>query len=165
MKKNEKVLNRPSSSSLSTMPKAQVSIFAAASVGRLSNLFPRWMSVHVEKEHGIASSRLMIMWILLNEGSLPIGQLAKLIDLTPRALTRIVDGLESNGYAMRKPEKTDKRAVNVELTKNGRAFFDEIVLDVTSKFESLFNVLDKREMVELSRIIEKLTDHMKSQIT
>ena len=36
--------------------------------------------------------------------------------------------------------------------------------DAASKLTSLFSVLSKKEQVELVRIIEKLTDHMKTQI-
>jgi DNA-binding MarR family transcriptional regulator len=52
----------------------------------------------------------------------------------------------------------------VKLTSAGKAFMKAIRPIAAGELTSLFSVLNKKEQVELVRIIEKLTDHMKAQI-
>lgn len=146
------------------MSRGQAAPFLAASVGRLSNLYPHWMLLKIEKVHGVSSSRLIALWLLENQGPVTMGALAHAIDLTPRAVTRIVDGLEADGYVLRATNESDRRITNVALTSKGHRFIKSIFPDVAARFGSLFRVLEPREAVELVRLLEKLTDHMKKQI-
>ena len=52
----------------------------------------------------------------------------------------------------------------VELTTKGRQFLDGSLPSVHEKYVALFAVLEKSEAVELVRLLEKLTDHMKAEI-
>lgn len=162
--KRAQAISKPSKAELQRMSRSQAAPFLAASVGRLSNLYPHWMLLKIEKKHGITSSRLITMWLLANQGPITMGALAQAIDLTPRAVTRIVDGLEADGFATRLPDESDRRITNVALTSGGRRFLTTVFPDVAEKFGSLFDVLDPKEAVELARVLEKLTDHMKKQI-
>jgi DNA-binding MarR family transcriptional regulator len=79
-------------------------------------------------------------------------------------VTRIVDGLEADGFATRTEDESDKRIKVVRLTTKGGRFLDASLPKVHQKYVELFAVLDKSEAVELARLLEKLTDHMKMQI-
>lgn len=157
-------VSKPSKAELQQMSRNQAAPFLAASVGRVSNLYPHWMLLKVEKRHGVTASRLIAMWLLEIQGPITMGTLAQGIDLTPRAVTRIVDGLEADGYAIRMADESDGRITNVALTSNGRRFMRSAFPDIAAKFGSLFAVLDPKEAVELVLVLEKLTDHMKKQI-
>ena len=93
-----------------------------------------------------------------------MGQIANAIDLTPRGVTRIVDGLESDGFVKRTYSKQDKRVRTVEITPKGNEFLRSATPDIQEKFANLFDVLSKKESIEFVRILEKLTDHMKAEI-
>jgi DNA-binding MarR family transcriptional regulator len=162
--KNSSVGAKPTSSDLAKMSRTAAAPFIAASVGRLSHLFPRWLLLNVETPVGIPASRLLVLWILRNEQSLTMGEIAQMIDLTPRGVTRIVDGLEADGLATRIEDKSDKRIKVVKLTSSGRGLLDVSLPVVHQKYVDLFAVLDKSEAAELVRLIEKLTDHMKAEI-
>lgn len=146
------------------MSRAAAAPFTAASVGRLSHLFPHWLLLNVETPLGIPASRLLVLWMLRNEEALTMGEIAQMIDLTPRGVTRIVDGLEADGFATRTEDESDKRIKVVRLTTKGRRFLDASLPKVHKKYVELFAVLDKSEAVELVRLLEKLTDHIKIQI-
>lgn len=146
------------------MTRPEMTPFVAASVGRLSNLYPHWLLLHVETPLGIPSSRLIVLWLLLSEQTLTMGEIAKAIDLTPRGVTRIVDGLESDGLAKRITSEIDRRIKMVELTPKGQKFLASSLPEALVKFSELFSVLDKTEAIEFVRLIEKLTDQMKVQI-
>ena len=162
--KNPSVGDKPTPSDLAKMSRAAAAPFTAASVGRLSHLFPHWLLLNVETPLGIPASRLLVLWMLRNEKALTMGEIAQMIDLTPRGVTRIVDGLEGDGFATRTEDESDKRIKVVELTTKGRRFLDASLPKVHQKYVELFAVLDKSEAVELVRLLEKLTDHMKMQI-
>jgi DNA-binding MarR family transcriptional regulator len=161
---NPSVGEKPNPSDLAKMSRASAAPFTAASVGRLSHLFPHWLLLNVETPLGIPASRLLVLWMLRNEKALTMGEIAQMIDLTPRGVTRIVDGLEADGFATRTEDESDKRIKVVELTTKGRRFLDASLPKVHQKYVELFAVLDKSEAVELVRLLEKLTDHMKMQI-
>ncbi|CAB4684993.1 MAG: MarR family transcriptional regulator [Actinobacteria bacterium] len=161
---NPSVGEKPTPSDLAKMSRASAAPFTAASVGRLSHLFPHWLLLNVETPLGIPASRLLVLWMLRNEKALTMGEIAQMIDLTPRGVTRIVDGLEADGFATRTEDESDKRIKVVELTTKGRRFLDASLPKVHQKYVELFAVLDKSEAVELVRLLEKLTDHMKMQI-
>jgi DNA-binding MarR family transcriptional regulator len=48
-------------------------------------------------------------------------QLADLMHVQPIALSRLVDRLESRGFAERRPSPSDRRAKEIHLTAKGRA--------------------------------------------
>lgn len=152
-------------SELASMSREDISQFVAASVGRLSNLYPHWLLIHVEKPLGITSSRLIVLWLLSSRDSLTMGEIASAIDLTPRGVTRIVDGLESDGLVRRVTDEFDRRIRSVELTTKGKRFVAQKFPSAMAEFERMFSVLDKGEAVELIRLLEKMTDRMKAEIS
>lgn len=155
---------KPPPSVILVAPKALASLFVAASIGRLSALFPRWMSKKVESRFEITSSQLMVMFLLTQSEMATMGQLAEMLDLTPRAITGIVDGLTKKNYAIRNQDSNDNRITWIRLTPQGKAFFKSARPEISAKFGDLLSVLTRREQVELVRLIEKLTNHMKEQI-
>lgn len=58
-------------------------------------------------------------------GPLRLGRLAKLEQVTPPTITRIVDRLELDGLVTRTVEPTDRRHAQVEITDEGRRRMDE----------------------------------------
>ena len=157
-------LQKPTSADLAKLSQSEISQFAAASVGRLSKLFPHWMLLNVENPANIPSSRLIVLWLLKRERSLSMSEIAKAIDLTPRGITRIVDGLEEDGLARRIEGEFDKRIKMVELTSKGQRFLKTTLPDVQGKFRKLFSTLEKSESIEMIRLLEKLTDQFKKDI-
>lgn len=155
---------KPTPAMLRVMPRSLLSISAALTLGRSSSLFPRWMGARIEATHNITSGRLVLMWLLSRCGELRMGAVAQMLDLTPRAITGQVDGLELDGLAQRRASEKDGRVVYVSLTDKGTKLISAIEPDLTASFTSLFSCLEKAEMREMIRILEKLTDHMKEQI-
>lgn len=155
---------KPPPSVILVAPKALASFFVAASIGRLSSLFPRWMSKKVESKFEITSSQLMLMFLLSQSKKMTMGQLAEMLDLTPRAITGIVDALTKKSYVLRNQDSGDHRISWIILSSQGKAFLKVARPDIAIKLGDLLGVLTRREQVELVRLIEKLTDHMKEQI-
>lgn len=160
----EQGFSKITQSELGKLTREEMTPFVAASVGRLSNLHPHWMLLRVETPLGIPSSRLIVLWMLSSRESMSMGDIATAIDLTPRGVTRIVDGLESEGLARRVVSESDRRVKTVKLTAKGRRFVGSALPMALREFSHLFSVLDRQEALEFVRVLEKLTDRMKSEI-
>jgi DNA-binding MarR family transcriptional regulator len=155
---------KPPPSVILVAPKALASLYVAGSIGRLSTLFPRWMSKKVETRYEITSSQLMVIFLLTQSEKITMGQLAEMLDLTPRAITGIVDALTKRKYVLRSKDALDHRITWITISSQGKTFLKSARPDIASNLGRLLSVLTRKEQVELVRLIEKLTDHMKEQI-
>ena len=77
----QQVIPKPSGSQLAKMPKNTAALFVAASVGRLSKLYPHWLLLNIETPHGIPSSRLIVLWQLQAYRVMTMGQIANAITI------------------------------------------------------------------------------------
>jgi DNA-binding MarR family transcriptional regulator len=113
---------------------------------------------------GISAPRLSALSVLVFAGPMRIGELAHLEQVEPPTMTRLVDGLERDGYVTRSPDPDDARAVTVHATDAGRAALLEGRRRRVEAFTSLLATLPQRELAQLARGVAALeralaTDH------
>ena len=58
--------------------------------------------------------------MLLRHGPMRLSGLSEHLHIAARSTTEVVDGLESRGFATRRPDPDDRRATLVEATDTGR---------------------------------------------
>ena len=68
---------------------------------------------------GISAPRLSALSVLVFGGPTRIGELARIEQVEPPTMTRLVDGLVRDGLAVREPDPIDARAVRVRATPTG----------------------------------------------
>lgn len=68
---------------------------------------------------GISAPRLSALSVLVFVGPMRIGALADAEQVEPPTMTRLVDGMERDGYVTRRPDPEDRRAVVVGATAKG----------------------------------------------
>jgi DNA-binding MarR family transcriptional regulator len=69
---------------------------------------------------GLTESRAHLMWQLQQRGPCTQATLAADLHVTPRAITALVDGLVATGFVTREPHPSDRRAILVTFTSQGR---------------------------------------------
>lgn len=69
---------------------------------------------------GLSAARASALSVLVFGGPRTIGELAAAEQVTPPSMTRLVSGLEAEGFVRRKPDRYDRRAVRVVATAKGR---------------------------------------------
>jgi len=69
---------------------------------------------------GISPPRLSALSVVVFAGPIGIGALAAAEGVAAPTMTRLVDGLERDGYVRRRPDPSDARGVLVEATAAGR---------------------------------------------
>jgi DNA-binding MarR family transcriptional regulator len=129
----------------------------AAAAGFASG-FERWANRRAV-EAGLGAQRLRLLNVVHCHGPQKMADLAGALAVTPRNVTALVDGLESDGLIRRVPHSTDRRVTMVELTCSSdsvesqfRAFQDSI--------GSLFADLDDDDRRTLLRLLTTLHDRM-----
>ena len=133
----------------------------AAATASFAGSFDRWAN-RKAVEAGISAQRLRLLNIVHCNGPQKMADLAEALAVTPRNVTALVDGLESEGLIRRVPHSTDRRVTLVELTCNSdnvesrfRAFQDSV--------GSLFANLDENDRRTLLRLLTTLRHRMHAE--
>jgi DNA-binding MarR family transcriptional regulator len=77
-------------------------------------------------ERGLNTARAEVLYVLQNQGEMVQRQLSQWLHCTPRHVTTLIDTLAEADLVERKPHPTDRRAVLVALTDNGRALAGDL---------------------------------------
>src|SRR5215218_3850303 len=93
----------------------------------------------------------------LAEGSeRPVGELAEAAAIATPTATRMLDGLERAGIAVRRPSTSDRRVVTVGLTAKGRRLMQRKQEVVRAKRRALFESLSPAERKQVERLLRRL---------
>lgn len=84
--------------------------------------------------------------------------LAARLEVVPRAVTSLVDGLEASGRVRRVPDPTNRRVIRIELTDTGRATLKSLRHARRAAAEDILSPLtaDQREL--LGGLLSTLVD-------
>jgi DNA-binding MarR family transcriptional regulator len=137
------------------MPRQLASAFA-----RFGPSFRKWMTAGLT---ATTFPRLQLMRVLHARGPQIMSVLGEQLDVTPRNVTVLVDGLEAEGLARRRPHPDDRRATIVELTPAGRRLVGKHSEVHLERVSALFACLDATEQEDLLRLINKLADELAAQ--
>jgi DNA-binding MarR family transcriptional regulator len=87
-------------------------------------------------------------------------RLAESLLVTTGTMTGRLDRLETRGYIRRIPSATDRRSLDIELTKAGRRLVDETIEHHLENEHEMLAPLAEEERSELDRLLEKLLAHL-----
>jgi DNA-binding MarR family transcriptional regulator len=93
------------------------------------------------------------------DGPIRVSELCKMLDENPSSLSRRLDRLEDEGYIARgaTPLPSDRRAVSVRLTREGRLFWrDANVIYRRAVQRHFAQVVTETDIAALQRVLSKL---------
>jgi DNA-binding MarR family transcriptional regulator len=73
-----------------------------------------------DPENSLGVGSISVLGVLLRHGEQTIGQLAAHERVQPPSMTRTVNCLVDDGYAVRRPSETDGRSTLVDISEKGR---------------------------------------------
>ena len=85
-----------------------------------------------------------------------LSELAEALHIAPRSATEVADALQARGLAERTPDPTDRRAVVLTPTEEGRRVQAEIAAARAADNRDLFARLDADDRATLARILRTL---------
>ncbi|KIQ20338.1 MarR family winged helix-turn-helix transcriptional regulator [Rhodococcus sp. MEB064] len=86
------------------------------------------------------------------------GDLAERLRIAPRSATDVVDALESSGWVARSVDATDRRAVLLRLTDDGRDMARTIARAQKSASEAMFAGLGAEDRATLAELLTRIND-------
>ncbi|MGV9883073.1 MarR family winged helix-turn-helix transcriptional regulator [Streptomyces sp. NPDC003006] len=87
---------------------------------RLTRRLHRIQKHHLEPV-GVTPAQSRLLRTLAHfEGPPRMADLAQRLEVVPRAVTSLVDGLESGGLVRRAPDPSNRRVIRIELTDTGQ---------------------------------------------
>ena len=147
------------------VPKNKRGPLAAAVTLRLGHLFSRWLERNVVTGWGGTAPQLMLIVLLVRHKSITMGEAAELLDVTPRAITRLVDSLEKEGLVSRQVSPHDKRVYLISVTKKAESMAKAMMPKHEKRMTALFGVFTDKELLEYIRLNSKLASALKKELS
>ncbi|MGY1733870.1 MarR family winged helix-turn-helix transcriptional regulator [Geodermatophilus sp. SYSU D01045] len=95
--------------------------------------------------------------VVLQEG-VRLSDLAEALHIAPRSATEVADALQERGLLERTPDPTDRRAVLLRGTAEGRRVQAEVDAARRADTRELFARLSTAERAELARLLRAVAD-------
>ncbi|HEX7369790.1 MAG TPA: MarR family transcriptional regulator [Rhodanobacteraceae bacterium] len=105
-------------------------------------------------------SQFLALKKLGEEGPMAPGELARILNYNPGALTRLLDKLEHMGYLQRVPDPNDRRALRLELTQSGREIHKRMIACSNAAADRAFAEITKTERRQLHDLLTRVLDHL-----
>lgn len=114
-------------------------------------------------QHGVQVADGDILFTLRRAGTRlsPTALSASLLVATG-TMTGRIDRLEKLGLVRRVPHPTDRRALEVELTEDGRELVDQVIGEHLAREHEMLSILSASEREQLVHITRKLLWHLES---
>jgi MarR family transcriptional regulator, lower aerobic nicotinate degradation pathway regulator len=106
-------------------------------------------------EHDVSIIQMRLLGVLRDRGP-TMNQLAKLLGLDKSSITGLVDRAERRGLVARVPSTTDRRAVLVNLTDDGRSLASAVSTRFEAEISKMLNRLAPRDRQALTRLVSRL---------
>ncbi|AZQ33087.1 MarR family transcriptional regulator [Streptomyces cyaneochromogenes] len=117
----------------------------------------------IQKQHlqecglGVTPAQSRLLRTLAHYDSPPrMADLAERLEVVPRAVTSLVDGLEASGKVRRVPDPTNRRVIRIELTDDGRAALRELHGARRSAAEEILAPLTDEQREVLGELLDTL---------
>lgn len=104
----------------------------------------------------ITHSQLFVLAIIERHRNIGIKEISKKLNISPSAATQLVDGLVENGYAVRKVDSKDRRALQLELSTKGRKHITELKNKRMEMMAALFDALNDEELKAYLKLHKKI---------
>jgi DNA-binding MarR family transcriptional regulator len=122
---------------------------------------------HLRKEDdasGLSAPRLSALSVVVFGGPVTLGQLARAEQVKPPTMTRIVTGLEKDGFVRRKGDERDRRLTRIHVTSKGKKVLMAGRARRVELLASAVEGLGAKELAELGRgaqLLRELIDSMR----
>jgi len=114
------------------------------------------------EQQGLSEGRFQILVRLQHQanGRLTMGDLAEMLDVSPRTVTGLVDNLERDGLVRRVDDPDDRRSVYAEVTEQGRERINRLWRETAGAQVALTKSFTDAELVQLRHLCLRLIQAM-----
>lgn len=130
----------------------------------LSVLMSQDMTQSFERD-GLTPSRAHLLWELHERGPSTQRVLAEALDVSPRNVTGLVDGLVATGFVTREPHPTDRRATLVCFTAHGERIAEQFDDGRDELAEVLFAGMSERRLAGLEKGLGPVLERLRAALS
>lgn len=130
----------------------------------LSVLMNQDMTQSLERD-GLTPSRAHLLWALHERGPSTQRLLAEALDVSPRNVTGLVDGLVATGFVTREPHPTDRRATLVCFTAHGERIAKKFDDGRDELADVLFAGMSERQLAGLEKGLGLVLDRLRAALS
>lgn len=117
--------------------------------------FEAWVRRASQSAAGESVARLKLLYELHCHGPRKMADLADALAVTPRNVTALVDGLETEHQVRRVQHPTDRRVTMIELT-GGAAEVEAQMETLRTRVAVLFEGLDPSDLAAFQRVLDRV---------
>ncbi|HTA93641.1 MAG TPA: MarR family winged helix-turn-helix transcriptional regulator [Polyangiaceae bacterium] len=111
-----------------------------------------------EQQVGLSGAQLFVLQCLARQSPCTVGELAARTATDQSSVSVVVSRLVTRGHVRRAASKTDRRCVELSLTRSGRALLERAPRVAQDSLLLALEQLPSRELGALSRILAKVVD-------
>jgi DNA-binding MarR family transcriptional regulator len=117
------------------------------------------------ERHGLSEGRFQTLMRLTHhpEGRTTMGELAEMLDVSPRTITGLVDNLERDGLVRRVDDPGDRRSVYAEITPQGRERVKALWRQAAEAQDAMTAGFTQSELVQLRHLCLRLIQAMSAE--
>lgn len=108
------------------------------------------------KGYQLNSTEFGTLELLYNRGKQPIQSICNKLLMANSSMTYIIDKLETRGMITRIADEEDRRNTLIDLTDQGRSFFDSIFPHHVETLQSIYQKLNHDEIIALIDSLKKI---------
>jgi DNA-binding MarR family transcriptional regulator len=108
---------------------------------------------------GLNTAQALVLVLLADERTGTAAGLCRELSHDPGAMTRIIDKLEAADLVRRVPRERDRRAADLELTKEGRRLHGEVRRVQVAVLNRMLRGFSRSEARTLERLLKRLVDN------
>ncbi|GGY56702.1 MarR family winged helix-turn-helix transcriptional regulator [Streptomyces omiyaensis] len=115
------------------------------------------------RELGLYPGQELMMMVLWDCGAVRQSELIHSLGLDPSTVTKMLQRLEQCGLVLRRPDPSDRRAVLVETTEEGRALRGGVERAWSDLEESSLAGIGPDDRAELARLLDLVADNLREE--
>jgi len=113
-----------------------------------------------EEGLGIGFTHYVGLKVLVNMAPCTAAELGQAINQVPSAVTRLLDRLEALGAVRREPHAQDRRALQIVVTDDGRALWQQLKVRGDRIMDLALRDLDEAERDHLFSLLTRVRDSL-----
>lgn len=114
----------------------------------------------VERQCGLSSAKLWMLWELFANPGLKVSELARALTIHPSTCSNMLDQLEDKGLIRRDRSKSDQRAVHLYLTDEGTTLLAKAPRPAQGTLSEALERLGDDHLLHLEDGLTKLIESM-----
>jgi len=120
-------------------------------------------SKKIEHSAGLTVPQILILQKIEEAGSLGVSEIARRVSLSQATVTSVIDRLVRKDLVTRERDHTDRRVVNISLTKRGAEQLEGAPGLLQEEFINRFDTLEPWEQKMLTAAVERIASIMDAE--